>query len=296
MINILVTGSNGQLATAIKNNKSSSNDVNYLFTNRHDFDITNTKQCEDYLKNHHVSFIINCAAYTQVDQAENDKELANNINSFAPKNLALLSKKYNIKLIHISTDYVYAGTKNSPYLETDNTVPVNHYGTTKLSGENNIISTFDNYIIIRTGWLYYYIGKNFFNTITNLIQTRDELSIVADQIGSPTYCGDLADFIIYIINQETTNTHYSFFKNIFNFSNMENSTWYDFACAIKRFNPNLAKLPCDIRPISTAQYPTAAKRPLYSVLDKTKAITTFNYSIPSWQEGLTKCINNIYDK
>lgn len=288
MNNILITGADGQLGNAIRRLPALGENINLIFANKKLLDITDFKQCEMFVKSYSISYIINCAAYTAVEQAEVIKDEANNsaylTNCIGPLNLARLSKSYNTRLIHISTDYVY-GNKSTPFQETDKPKPVNYYGKTKLIGENNVINNTENYIILRTGWLYYFLGHNFFNTITNLINTKTSLNIVSDQFGTPTYCGDLAEFILTIINKDLSNKDNNYFNNIYNFSNLGACTWYDFASTINDYsNTN-----CKINAITTDDYPTLAKRPKYSVLDKSKTINTFDYNIPSWREGLHKC-------
>lgn len=293
MNNILITGASGQLGQALKNNSINNHSINLIFANKKLLNITDYDQCELFIKNYSLSYIINCAAYTNVDQAEqlktnkpNKSNIVHNTNATGPKNLAIIADKYDIKLIHISTDYVYKDQHHTPLQEPDPTIPINYYGETKLQGEANITNNLKNYIIIRTGWLYYYLGHNFFNTITNLIKTKQSLNIVSDQFGTPTYCGDLAEFIYNIINKDLANKDNNYFNNIYNFSNLGACSWYDFATTINEYS----ECNCKINAITTEEYPTPAKRPKYSVLDKSKAINTFDYNIPSWREGLVRCL------
>lgn len=289
MANILITGADGQLATAIKDNLKNDSASNYIFLNKNQLDITNYDLLSSYLKNHNIDYIINTAAYTNVDLAENEKSQADLVNSHGPENLAKLANIYNIKLIHISTDYVYSDyhnrIKNTPFTELDTPNPINYYGLSKLNGENNVINNTKNYIIIRTSWLYYYIGNNFYNTILRLANTKSKLDVVSDQMGTPTYCGDLADFILNIIELDIKNPTNNHFTHIYNFSNLGECSWYDFAKNIVDAN----NIKCLINPITSEQYPTIAKRPNYSVLDKTKILQKINYIIPEWKDGLNKC-------
>ncbi|MBP9722253.1 MAG: dTDP-4-dehydrorhamnose reductase [Gammaproteobacteria bacterium] len=292
MIKILITGSNGQLATALKHCFQNRHLQNYqpIFVDHQQFDITNYSRCLNFLYNYKIDYIINCAAYTAVDLAESNKTAAYQVNSIGPGNLAKLAEKFKIKLIHFSTDYVFSELDhaNHPYLEDDPTHPINYYGETKLLGDQNIISNLDNYVIIRAGWLYYHLGKNFFNTIHNLAKQKDRLNIVTDQIGTPTYCADLSKFVLYVIDQDLHNlsTSSNYFHNIYNYSNLGECSWYDFACEIVK----QSQLNCQVCPITSDKYQTAAMRPKYSVLDKTKIINTFGYNIPTWQEALNQCI------
>lgn len=293
MKKILITGAGGQLATAIydKIQEQGINNNKFIFADIDTLDITNYDQCDDFIKTNNIDYLINCAAYTNVDLAELESENANAVNSLGPLYLGKLSRKYNFKLIHISTDYVYSGIKTKPYVETDSTVPKNYYGLSKLNGEKNIIANTDNYIIIRTSWLYYKSGHNFFNTMINLFNTRDKLTIVADQHGSPTYCGDLAQAILTILESNHNN-----YGNIYNFSNLGQTTWYDFAVTIynklKSINHNTqTSVSCEITPISSQEYLTAATRPRYSVLDKSKFLADFDFNIPAWQNSLDVCLD-----
>ncbi len=285
MINILITGANGQLGTAIKENLTS--DFNYIFTDKHELDVANYEQCHDFIKNNKINYIINCAAYTAVDLAETNKEIAYMANSQGAENLAKIANQYNSKLIHISTDYVYSGNNTKPYTENDATSPVNYYGQTKLAAEQFIIKNTKNYIIIRSGWLYYASGKNFFNTIMHLTKNKNELKIVSDQYGTPTFCGDLANLILNLIKKDLDTPNNDFFGNIYNYSNTGLCTWYDFAVLINQYANNK----CNLIPITTPEYPLPAKRPHYSVLDKNKIQRIFNIEIPSWQDGLKRCFD-----
>lgn len=325
MINILITGADGQLGAALKNVVSSVQghekmsawssiacaesrsfveahgssvgmadpfniaNWSFIFTDKSELDITDYNSSEYYIKNHNIDYIINCAAYTNVDTAETEQDQTLLVNSQGPKNLAKLTDQYKVKLIHLSTDYVYSGElRATPYKETDSTRPINFYGYSKLLGELNIINNLKKYIIIRTSWLYYFTHKNFFTTIANLAEQKDSLNIVADQIGTPTYCGDLAVFILNIIKLDISNKNNNYFNNIYNFSNIGQISWYEFAKTIVELN----HIDCKILPITTEQYPTKASRPKYSVLDKSKALAAFKYNIPGWQDSLKICIEH----
>ena len=281
MLNILVTGSNGQVGSEIKELSKDYN-YNFFFTTSNDLDITNHNKVKEYLESNNINIIINCAAYTAVDKAEDDKENANDINHLAVKNLAQISKDNNIKLIHISTDYVFDGKNFKPYTEDDITNPNSVYGKTKLDGENEMIKINPhNSIIVRTSWVYSSFGNNFVKTMLRLGKEKDELGVIFDQIGSPTYARDLAQNILDILPN---------IKNdkvaIYNYSNEGVLSWYDFAKEIMR----MAKIDCSINPIETFQYPTPAKRPHYSLLNKSKIKNDFGVEIPYWKDSLSDCL------
>lgn len=284
MFNILVIGSNGQLGSEIQ---QLSNNYNYtfFFTDRSSLKITNEKDIQTYVKTNNINTIINCAAYTAVDKAESDEANANLVNHVAVKYLAKISKQNNIKLIHISTDYVFDGEKFKPYTEDDSTNPNGVYGKTKLDGEIAMqeISP-SNSIIIRTSWVYSSFGANFVKTMLRLGKERVSLGVIFDQVGTPTYARDLAKTILDIlpnINNEKV--------AIYNYSNEGVLSWYDFAKEIM----NLAKIDCIINPIETKEYPTPAKRPHFSLLNKTKIKQEFNISIPYWKDSLQECLNKL---
>ncbi len=282
-MNILVTGSNGQLGQEIKK-LSSGLGHKFYFTDVEELDITNVDQVRSYIGQSRIDFIVNCAAYTAVDKAESEVQKAALINKIGPANLANVSKELDVTLLHISTDFVFDGSKKTPYIETDETNPISVYGRTKLDGENEIIKNASTFAIIRTSWLYSEYGYNFVKTITRLAKERPEIKIVSDQIGSPTYAGDLAKVIIEIIPKMEKGT-----KEIFHYSNEGAASWYDFAVKIVELN----NLKCKVHPIPSAEYPTPAKRPAYSVMDKTKIKKYFGLSIPAWQDSLVSCINNM---
>jgi len=281
MTNILVTGVNGQLGSEIRE-LSSDYKYKFYFTDRKTLDITNQNDIRKYIIENNINCIINCAAYTAVDKAEDEKELSNDINHLAVKNLAILSNEFGIKLIHISTDYVFDGENFKPYTEDDITNPNGIYGQTKLDGENAMIEyNLKNSIIIRTSWVYSSFGNNFVKTMLRLGKERDELGVIFDQVGTPTYARDLAKTILDILpNIKNDKTE------IYNYSNKGVLSWYDFAKEIMR----MAKLDCIINPIETKDYPTPAKRPHYSLLNKSKIKQEFHITIPYWKDSLDECL------
>lgn len=272
---ILVTGANGQLGQVIRTILSTEEAI---FKGR-ELDITDIEDLREFVSNHKIETIINTAAYTAVDLAETESALAFHINSLGARNLALISQEFQIKLIHISTDYVFDGTNYKPYNEQDFTNPMSVYGKSKLEGEKSVLELAHSAYIIRTAWLYSGFGKNFLTNITRLAQERDSLSIVADQIGSPTYAPDLARAILELI--PTLQPHN---KQILHYSNQGVASWYDFAYEII----NLQQIDCKLTPIPTTSYPTPATRPYYSVLDKTLVTSLLQSPIPHWKTSLTQ--------
>ena len=281
---ILVTGGKGQLGCCLRLASAKSSD-RYIFTDIEELDITAEDAVEHFFKEEKIDVVVNCAAYTAVDLAEKNEALAEEINHKAVALLADACKRHNATLIHISTDYIFSGNGNIPYTEDDAAEPINCYGRTKLAGERAVTESGCKHIIIRTSWLYSEFGSNFCKRMRELSATRPEVRVVADQIGSPTYAGDLAEAITYIINSGLTDK-----CGVYHYSNEGACSWYDFACEIARLSNNKE---CKIAPCTTADYPTAAARPRYSVLDKSKFIATFDISIPQWQDSLAKCINNL---
>ncbi len=277
---ILVTGANGQLGQAIQFVASDYEDCQFIFASSQDLDITNQTNVNQFFEHNKIDFCINAAAYTAVDKAESDVEKATLVNVDGPKNLAIACKKHQAKLIHISTDFVFDGSADKPYLETDTTNPLGVYGQTKLDGENAIIENFSDYFIVRTSWVYSQFGNNFMKTMLRLASERDSLNIVSDQIGSPTNAVDLAKATLSIIKSNSSA------YGIYNFSNEGTASWFDFAKEI--FNVNDVCI--EVNPIPTEAFPTPAKRPKYSVLDKTKIKETFNIEIKSWQQALLQTI------
>lgn len=279
MIHVLVTGGNGQLASCIKDVEKLQIDLNVIYTDYLDLDICDFNQVQAFFKsNPQINYCINCAAYTAVDKAETEVKKAFDLNTTGAKNLAQACHEHGAILIHISTDFVFDGKKTVPYSETDEAKPVGVYGASKLQGELEIKRILKEHFIIRTSWLYSEHGNNFMKTILRLAETRNEISVVSDQIGTPTYAGDLAEVILKIINSKNKNF------GLFHYSNEGVASWYDFAKAIIEETSTTTKL----KPINTANYPTPAKRPVYSVLDKAKIKKNLQTTIPYWRDSLIK--------
>tara|TARA_R100001377_G_scaffold76928_1_gene53999 strand:- start:1091 stop:1951 length:861 start_codon:yes stop_codon:yes gene_type:complete len=281
---VLVTGSNGQLGKAISafSDTKNSESINFTFTTRTSLDISNQEQVETYFQSNNFQYCINCAAYTAVDKAEEEKEQAFLINATAVKNLAEACDKYGVTLIHISTDFVFDGFKREPYLETDKPNPINVYGTSKLQGERYIQQTLNNYFIIRTSWLYSEFGNNFVKTMLRLGAEKDEISVVNDQIGSPTYAKDLAEVVLEIIKSKNKQF------GLYHYCNQGILSWFEFAKAIFSFTKNEIK----VKPIPTSGYFTPAKRPLYSVLSSTKMIHNLKLEKKPVLNSLKNCLQN----
>jgi dTDP-4-dehydrorhamnose reductase len=281
MSNILVTGSRGQVGSEIEA-LASKYDYTFLFTDKNELDITDYKAIKEFSLSNKIDIIINCAAYTAVDRAEDEQELAKKINYLGVENLTKVSKESNISFIHISTDYIFDGKNFRPYLETDKTNPQSVYGETKLEGERALIEINPiNSIIIRTSWVYSSFGANFVKTMIRLGAERDSLGVIFDQIGTPTYARDLAKTILDILPKiENKNVE------IYNYSNEGVCSWYDFTKEIMK----MAKLDCEINPIETKEYPTPANRPHYSLLNKSKIKKEFNIQIPFWKDSLDECL------
>lgn len=280
-MNILVTGANGQLGTSIRN---IAGDVhNFLFTDVDTLDITNYQDLTRFVDLHNIDIIINCAAYTNVDRAEQEPHLAQLINATAVENLAKVARQFDITLIHISTDYVFGGNDaNIPYTESQATAPLCVYGSTKLAGEQAIIASGCRYIIIRTAWLYSPYGHNFLRTMLTLTAERDTLNVVFDQVGTPTFAIHLAQVIMHIIDTGQYNKY-----GIYHYSNQGACSWYDFAHAIAHLAGNTH---CKIYPCHSCEFPSTVKRPAYSVLDKTLITKTFGIDIPHWYDALQECM------
>ncbi|MDP3313304.1 dTDP-4-dehydrorhamnose reductase [Lutibacter sp.] len=284
-INLLVTGSNGQLGQEIRELASNFRGYNFFFTSKADLDITDFHAVENFISQNKIKVIINCAAYTHVDKAEDEAHLAQNINHFAVKNLAQLAQKNQIKLIHISTDYVFDGNSEIPYTESAATNPQNEYGRSKLNGENAILEINPaNSVIIRTSWLYSSYGTNFVKNIIKLAKEKDELSVVSDQIGSPTYAKDVASFILKILPTISNNN-----VEIYHYTNYGSCSWFEFASEIVK---NTA-LKCVIVPISTVEFNAKAYRPKFSLLATTKIKKIGKVSIPNWETSLKNCIKKL---
>ena len=278
MNNILVTGGQGQLGSELRKITPNYPDYNFFFTDVKQLDITNHTAVKEFIEINNINVIINCAAYTAVDKAEYEPELADAINHLAAENFAKIAKQNKIKLIHISTDYVFDGKNYKPYVETDTPSPKSVYGQTKLDGElamQHINPA--NSIIIRTSWVYSKFGNNFVKTMLRLAETRNEISVVADQIGSPTNAGDLAKAILKILPEIKNET-----VEVFHYSNEGVCSWYDFAKAIFE----IKKIDVILNPIESIQFPTPAKRPYYSMLNKKKIKEKYSLFIPYWRESL----------
>ena len=285
--NILVTGSNGQLGSEIRE-LSSNYSYTFFFTDRNNIDITSKDSIKAFCQTNNINVIINCAAYTAVDKAESDELNADLVNRKAVKKLALVSSELNIKLIHISTDYVFDGKNFKPYCEEFQTNPQGIYGKTKLDGENEMRDINPkNSIIIRTSWVYSSFGNNFVKTMLRLGREKEFLGVIFDQVGTPTYARDLALTILDIIPKITNEK-----VEIYNYSNEGVLSWYDFAKEIMR----MAKLDCKVNPIQTFEYPTPAKRPHFSLLNKSKIKSTFNIEIPFWKDSLDECLKTMGER
>lgn len=283
-MNILVTGSNGQLGTHMQLLAPKSRHT-WLFTDVAELDITSRQAVTDYVLTHAIQLIVNCAAYTNVDRAESEENLALKINGDAVGHLAEAMKQVGGTLIHVSTDYVFGGNKNNtPCTEDEPTNPTGAYGRTKLAGERAAQSC--NHLIFRTAWLYSEYGKNFLLTMLNLTATKPELKVVFDQVGTPTYAGDLARAIFDIIEEGSYTDH----QGIYHFSNEGVCSWYDFSKEIARQSGHTD---CHIMPCHSDEFPSPVKRPAYSVLDKTKYKQTFLRTVPYWTDSLSICINNL---
>ena len=284
---VLVTGANGQLGQSIQFIANQYPNVQFIYTDYQELDITNFESCHTVFAKYKPQFCINTAAYTAVDKAESEAEKAHLINVIGPENLAKVCKEYNTILLHISTDFIFDGTSTQPYLETDIPNPKSVYGQTKLDGELAVQKNWEKHFIIRTSWVYSQFANNFMKTMLRLASERDSLSVVNDQIGTPTYAVDLAEVLMNIIQSSITNKPSPF--GIYNFSNEGVCSWCDFAAAI--FHQKGISI--DLQPIPTSAYPTPAKRPSYSVLDKSKIKNTFNLKINDWKTSLQSCLNQL---
>lgn len=272
----MITGANGQLGSSIRKIIKSNNNYVWVFCDSTNLDITNSTAVEETFSNFNFDFCVNCAAYTNVDGAEDNKLTADNVNVKGVFVLAKACLKFKTKIIHISTDFVFDGLSNRAYKENDTTSPLNYYGKSKLEGENIIKEHSSEYFIIRTSWLYSEFGKNFYKTMLNLAKKQNVIKVVSDQIGCPTYAPDLARVIVTIINSDSKK------YGIYHFSNNGVASWYDFACGIFKKH----KMNVEIIPISSNQFKSKAKRPNYSLLNNNKIKNTFDIKIPHWQESL----------
>jgi len=274
---VLVSGAAGQLGQAIKSRAEFFSDFNFVFCTSAELNITNLENCKAVFAKYQPAFCINTAAYTAVDKAESEPELAEAINVLGAENLAKASKEHNTVLLHVSTDFVFDGSAKTPYKETDAPNPQSVYGATKLKGEQAIASNWEKHFIVRTSWVFSEFGNNFKKTMLRLASDRDELSVVADQIGTPTQALDLANVLLQMCDLQVKHTPKNY--GIYHFSNLGECSWFDFAKEIFKQNNVTIKL----NPIPTSAYPTPAKRPAYSVMDKTKIQQVFGVEIKSWE-------------
>ena len=280
MNTILITGSHGQLGNEMQQAAKSFPAFNYLYTDIEDLDICDRAALNAFVKANKVNIIVNCAAYTAVDKAEDDVELCYKINSDAVRNIGEVASENNLKVVQISTDYVFDGTNHIPYTEDQPVCPDTVYGKSKLAGEQALMASCKDAVIIRTAWLYSSFGNNFVKTMIKLGTERDSLNVIFDQIGSPTYAADLAHAILKVLSHET------FVPGIYHFSDEGVCSWYDFTKTIHR----IAGIACDVHPIKTKDYPARTPRPHYSVLNKAKIKSTYGIVIPHWEESLERCI------
>ncbi|MDR3266844.1 MAG: dTDP-4-dehydrorhamnose reductase [Tannerella sp.] len=283
MESVLIIGANGQLGNALRNICGNDEKYFYHFTDIQELDICNKSQLENFVHGNKIRLIVNCAAYTAVDKAEDDRQLCYKINRDAVRNIGEVAALNQAKVIHISTDYVFDGKGMRPYREEDDTSPASVYGHSKLAGENALLSTCTESIIIRTAWLYSETGNNFVKTMLRLGKERDAIGVVNDQKGTPTYAGDLASTVKTILESD------SFVSGIYHYTNEGICTWYDFTKKIFE----LSGFQCSVKPLRTEDYPTKAARPAYSVLDKTKIKQTYKIYIPEWEVSLKKMINRL---
>jgi len=286
--NVLVTGADGQLGSELKALTGRLNQpFRFMFTDADELDITDRQKIASYVNDYHIQYIVNCAAYTAVDKAETDIEKAYTVNATAVENIALVAKQYGVKVIHLSTDFVFDGKSSVPYTEKIAANPLSVYGKSKLKGEEALQEHASDWIILRTSWLYSEFGSNFVKTMMRLMSEREQLSIVNDQRGTPTYAADLAEMILHMLQQTEENEWKS---GIYHFSNSGETTWFAFAEEIKK----LAGLErCELIPIQSHEYSSVAERPAYSVMDLSKICHTYSVVIPPWEEALGRCIRKI---
>ncbi|MCE3282037.1 MAG: rfbD [Chitinophagaceae bacterium] len=287
---IAVAGSKGQLGWEIQQLSGSLEHFNFIFCDREELDLTNAAKVEAFFQQHRPAFFINCAAYTAVDKAETEQEQAYKVNAEAPGVLARECAKYDTTLIGFSTDYVFDGEGKEPLVEDAATAPINYYGYTKLAGEQLALNNWQKTIILRTSWVYSSHGHNFVKTMLRLMKEREEINVVSDQVGSPTYARDLAEAVFAIVGKlldaqfPVQNTY-----SIYHYSNEGVITWFDFAVAIR----DLAGLDCKVNAIPSSQFPTPAKRPTYSVLDKKKIGSVFGIKLKDWKTSLQQCLEGL---
>jgi dTDP-4-dehydrorhamnose reductase len=284
-MNILVTGSNGQLGSEIKDLVANYKNFNFFFCDLPELDICNPNQLDVFFTENKINTVINCAAYTAVDKAEEEEKIAQKVNTTGVLNLVNALEKVGGKLIHISTDYVFDGNSFLPYQELDQVNPIGVYGNTKRRGELAVINSNIDGIVIRTSWLYSLYGNNFVKTMLRLGNEREELGVIFDQVGSPTNASDLAKTCLDILAY-SKEANINSKGNLYHYSNEGVASWYDFSIAIM----TLGKVNCHVKPIETKDYPTPAKRPHFSVLNKSKIKNDFEIDIPYWRDSLAKCI------
>ncbi len=287
-MNILVTGSQGQLGSEIQR-KAESNSHHYLFTDKEELDICRESEVRSFFENNSIDYIINCAAYTAVDKAEKEIDKALLVNATAPRILSEISHAYKAAILHISTDFVFDGRSCKPYVESDKTAPVNVYGQTKLEGETRLIKENPRHIIIRTSWLYSAYGRNFVRTMLKAGKEKKEINVISDQVGTPTYAEDLASVILTIVEKTIDQQSDANIWGIYHYSNEGVASWYDFAYEIL----DISGIKQPVRPVNGSTYPTPARRPHFSVLDKSKIKSTFMLEIPHWKESLANCLKRM---
>jgi len=286
MQTVLVTGSKGQLGNEIQVLAPSYPQFNFIFTDIEELDICNRQSVDDFFASHKIDFLVNCAAYTAVDKAEDDKLMCYRINKDAVGYLGEASARHGVKMLHISTDYVFDGKSYIPYTEEVPMSPVSVYGQSKAEGEQLLFSVLQDAVIVRTSWLYSSFGNNFVKTMLRLGRERISLQVVFDQVGTPTYAADLADALLQIISAGKLT------PGIYHYSNEGVCSWYDFALSIFK----LAKIECDVSPINSKDYPTKTPRPHYSVLNKQKVKSTYNLRIAHWEDSLGLCIQKLENR
>lgn len=286
---VLVTGATGQLGRSFQDLEVHHADIDFTFADRSVLDLSIPGQVTQYLQTQKYDYIVNCAAHTAVDKAEQERELAEQVNHHAVAELAQSAKEQGAYLIHVSTDYVFDGCHHKPYTEEHPTAPVNNYGQTKLKGERAVQSSGVNASIVRTSWVYSQHGNNFVKTMLRLGRGRDTLTVIDDQVGSPTYAADLADAIMVLIEQQQNNPATG--CSLYHYSNEGVCSWYDFAKAIF----DLASIQCSVSPIDTKDYPTPAVRPHYSLLSKQNFKRHTGSSVPYWRDSLAVCLQKIKD-
>lgn len=285
MTTILITGSKGQLGNEMQQAAVRFPAFNYIYTDVAELDICDKSALDAFVKANNVNVIVNCAAYTAVDKAEDDVELCYKINRDAVRNIAEVANDNKVKVVHISTDYVFDGTNYLPYTEDMPVCPATVYGKSKLEGEQALLENCKESVILRTAWLYSSFGNNFVKTMIKLGTERDSLGVIFDQVGSPTYAADLADVILQLLSNKT------FIPGIYHFSDEGVCSWYDFTKTIHR----MANITCDVKPIETKDYPARTPRPHFSVLNKGKIKSTYGISIPHWEVSLEKCIGLLHN-